>query len=70
MSASLALCDSGDNAVLVAPYYFSHKLSLQLSEVNVAVCPFEISSLLPQWSALEEMVQRLRPKMVCVSKRH
>lgn len=34
VNAALAICDSNDTACIIAPYYFSHKLSLQLANVR------------------------------------
>lgn len=61
---ALTVCDAGDKAVLVAPFFFSHKLSLQMNDVEVSVCPFNTKTLAPNFDALEEMVTRLKPKMV------
>jgi aspartate/methionine/tyrosine aminotransferase len=51
-------------AVILAPYYFSHKLALQLCGAKVAVCPFDRSTLLPDWAVLQQIMTDERPKMV------
>jgi aspartate/methionine/tyrosine aminotransferase len=33
-NVALAICDPGDEVVLVAPYYFSHLLALQIAQVR------------------------------------
>lgn len=63
-NAALAVCDEGDHAVILAPYYFSHKLSLQLCGAQVHVCPFDPATLAPDWDALEAHVAKHKPKMV------
>jgi hypothetical protein len=50
--------------VILAPYYFSHKLALQLCGAKVAVCPFDRSTLLPDWAVLQQIMTDERPKMV------
>lgn len=44
---ALALCDPGDEAVLLAPYYFSHRLALQIAQAAVRCCKWDPASLLP-----------------------
>ena len=64
----MATCDGHkDKAILLAPYYFSHKLTMQLSEVDVSVCPFDPSTLYPQWEELERMILSLSPKLVIMT---
>ena len=64
----LATCDGHkDKAILLAPYYFSHKLTMQLSEVDVSVCPFDLHTLYPQWEELERMILSLSPKLVIMT---
>jgi aspartate/methionine/tyrosine aminotransferase len=68
-SLSLILCDQEDEAVLLAPYYFSHKLALQiagLSPSNIRVCPFEEETMKTNWKELEKLIAR-RPKMVVLT---
>ena len=65
VNSILCLCDNDDKAVLLAPYYFSHKLALQLAGVQVHVCPFIKSSLLPDMNQLEIILKEQHPK-VCV----
>ena len=64
MNTALAVLDSGDNVIIVAPYYFSHKLSCQLVAANVTVCPFDPSTFAPNWEALTILVKDLQPRMV------
>lgn len=51
-------------AVILAPYYFSHKLALQLCDAKVIVCPFDRNTLLPDWAILQQTMTDERPKMV------
>lgn len=44
---ALALCDPGDEVVLLAPYYFSHKLALQIAQATVRPCRWDPRTLLP-----------------------
>jgi len=39
VNIALAICDSNDTACIIAPYYFSHKLSLQLADVRLSSSP-------------------------------
>ena len=50
--------------VILAPYYFSHKLAIQLCGATALVCPFDPKSLFPDWAVLEELILTRRPKMV------
>lgn len=50
--------------VILAPYYFSHKLALQLCGAKVIVCPFDRCTLLPNWLILQQIMTEERPKMV------
>jgi len=63
-NVALTLCDPGDKAVLIAPYYFGHKLGLQLSGAEVSVCPFDTKTLAPNFDAFERMVAQQKPKVV------
>lgn len=63
-NTGLTLCDASDNVIVVAPYYFSHLLTLQLCQCNVSICPFVKSTLEPDWSVLEDQIRSLKPKMV------
>jgi aspartate/methionine/tyrosine aminotransferase len=51
-------------AVIIAPYYFSHKLALQLCDAKVTICPFERTTLYPDWEALQNIITEQKPKMV------
>lgn len=63
-NAALAICDDGDDAIVIAPYYFGHRMSLELSGAKIRVCPFVPATLAPDWAALEALVAEHRPKMV------
>jgi aspartate/methionine/tyrosine aminotransferase len=43
----LALCDPGDEVILLLPYYFSHYCALLLADVTPVIVPCEPSTLLP-----------------------
>ena len=62
INSILCLCDNDDPAVLLAPYYFSHKLALQLAGVQVQICPFTKSTLLPDINQLEIILKENDPK--------
>lgn len=44
---ALALCDPGDTAVLLAPYYFSHLVALQIAQAKVVEGKWDPTTLLP-----------------------
>jgi aspartate/methionine/tyrosine aminotransferase len=67
MNSAIALCDEGDNAIVIAPYYFCHKSALEMIGVNVTICPFDPSTLLPDMAALKNMISELKPKMVVLT---
>jgi aspartate/methionine/tyrosine aminotransferase len=50
---ALALCDPGDEAVLLAPYYFSHRLALQIAFAQAKTCRWDPATLLPDLLASE-----------------
>ena len=50
--------------VLLAPYYFCHKTSLDLVGSDVLICPFNKASFLPDWDRLEAMIRDEKPVMV------
>ena len=64
---ALNLCDQGDKAVLLCPYYFSHKLALQLAGVDVLLSKFDKKTHKPDWAALEELVASTKPKMLVMT---
>jgi len=64
---ALTLCDNNDNAILITPYYFSHKLSLQLAGVNVHLCPFDETTLYPNFDTLKDMFELHKPKMIVLT---
>lgn len=63
-NVALTLCDPGDRAVLIAPFYFGHKLGLQLSGAEVSICPFDTTTLAPNFDALELIIAQQKPKVV------
>lgn len=67
-NVAVALCDPGDKALLIAPYFYSHKLSLQLSGAEVSVCGFNPSTFAPDFQELERMLASLKPKVVSTIK--
>lgn len=67
INIALTLCDNEDDAVILAPYYFSHKLSLQLVGAKVHVCPFDNISLRPDWNKLNELMETTKPKMIVLT---
>jgi aspartate/methionine/tyrosine aminotransferase len=64
MSAALAVCDNNDNCLIMAPYYFSHKLALQMCGANVTICPFDQTNLSPKWDVMQEQFDTLKPTLV------
>lgn len=63
-SIAMAVCDNNDNAVLLAPFYFSHKCALQLAGANLSVCDFDHATLGPDWDRITTMMNDQKPKMV------
>jgi len=63
----LALCDEGDNAVLLSPYYFSHKLALQLAGVQVSVSEFDPKTHKPDLDALSRLVDETKPRVLVMT---
>lgn len=59
------LTDAQDDVIVVAPYYFSHVMALQLCDTKVHVCPFDSKTLQPDWPSLKTMIEAYKPKMVC-----
>jgi len=66
-NVALALCDQGDSAVLLSPYYFSHKLALQLAGVHVCVSGFDPKSHKPDLEALSRLVDETKPRMLVMT---
>jgi DNA-binding transcriptional MocR family regulator len=64
VNLALALCDDSDDAVVIAPFYFSHKMALQFAGAKVHICPFDRNTLMPDWAALSSLIANLQPKMV------
>jgi aspartate/methionine/tyrosine aminotransferase len=67
LNLALLLCDEGDEAVMIAPYYFSHKLALQLAGATINTCFFDLETLKPDWDSLELIMQTKRPKTVVLT---
>lgn len=68
MNMAMVLCDQGDAALLLEPYYFSHKLALQMAGANIHFAPNGAVPGKPDWDKLQELVTREKPKMmVCTS---
>lgn len=57
---ALALCDPGDDAILLAPYYFSHKLALQIAQATVRTCNWDPRTLLPDLQVSRRRRRRRR----------
>lgn len=68
MNVALALCDDGDDAVMIAPYYFSHLSALQLAGAKVSFSTFQPDTLKPNWVEFQSLLEQTRPKLViCTS---
>mmetsp|Transcript_36624 Transcript_36624/g.81354 ORF Transcript_36624/g.81354 Transcript_36624/m.81354 type:complete len:440 (+) Transcript_36624:1-1320(+) len=66
-NVALALLDPQDDVIILAPYYFSHKMSCALSGAKVHVCKFDEKTVGPDWAALGEMVETVKPKMIVLT---
>lgn len=64
---ALNLCDEGDHAVLLSPYYFSHKLALQLAGVTVSLSAFDSATHKPNLAALAALMDRTRPRLLVMT---
>ena len=67
INAVLALCNEGDKALIMAPYYCSHIAALQLVGAEIIVCPFEAATLQPTKESLEEKIAEHNPKVVVLT---
>jgi katanin p60 ATPase-containing subunit A1 len=67
MNTVLATCDEGDSAVILAPYYFSHKLALQLAGAKISICPFSQTTLKPDISQLRKLFDQTKPSLLVVT---
>ena len=56
------LCDDSDKVILLAPYYFSQKLSLQLINADIRICTFNKETLYPNWDELNWIIQNDKKK--------
>jgi len=64
---ALTLCDEGDRAIILAPYYFSHKLALQLAGVDVSITALDPTTHKPDMAALSQLVDETRPRMLVMT---
>lgn len=67
VNVAMALCNEGDNAILIAPYFYCHKMTLQLVGANIHSCEFDASTFSPDFVRLEQMIAELNPKLVRIS---
>eukprot|EP01041_Mallomonas_annulata_P003376 gene3376-6694_t len=67
VNAALAICDPQDNALLISPFYFSHKNALQLADVKITNSTFDKSTLKPNWPELETQIKELQPSMIVLT---
>jgi glycine/serine hydroxymethyltransferase len=51
-------------AIVLAPFYFSHQMSLQMVGASVSICSFDTATMCPDWDALEEMAAKAKPKVI------
>jgi aromatic aminotransferase len=56
MSVVMATCDAGDTAVLLTPYFFNHRMALDLAGVSCAAISPAAGSFLPNWEELERSI--------------
>ena len=67
INAALAICDDADNATIIAPYYFSHKLALQLAGASITIVPFMEDTLCPDMIFMENNIRETKPSMVVLT---
>jgi len=67
VDAAMAVCDEGDNAIILAPYFFSHRMTLQMCNANISICPFDTKTLAPDFEELKRLVSELKPKLVVMT---
>lgn len=67
VNTALALIDNGDSSIIISPYYFSHKLALQLAKSDIHVCSFNKVDLKPNWSELESLFKQHKPKLIVIT---
>lgn len=72
MNMALILCDQDDEVVLLAPYYFSHKLALQIAGLttsSIHICNFEKETMKVDWNHLTELLKKneKKPKMLVLT---
>jgi aspartate/methionine/tyrosine aminotransferase len=66
LNAILAICDPGDEVILLAPYYFNHEMAVRLA----SAVPVEVSTddrLQPDLAAIEAAVTKRTRAVVTVS---
>jgi len=47
VNMALVLCDPGDEVIVLAPYYYSQLIALQIAQAKVTFCPWDPSTYLP-----------------------
>jgi aspartate/methionine/tyrosine aminotransferase len=66
LNAVLAVCDPGDEVILLAPYYFNHEMAIALASCR-AVCVPTDGNYLPRLDAIESAVTSRTRAVVTVS---
>lgn len=51
---AVALCDAGDKAVLLRPYYFNHLMAMQMTGVTPLMAPRDSQTFIPDMAWLED----------------
>mmetsp|Transcript_11541 Transcript_11541/g.11556 ORF Transcript_11541/g.11556 Transcript_11541/m.11556 type:complete len:433 (+) Transcript_11541:41-1339(+) len=67
VNAALTICDDGDNAIILSPFYFSHKSTLQLAGVNIHTNEFNATTLKPNWDSLRSQIIELKPSIMVLT---
>lgn len=62
----LSLINKDDNSIILAPYYCSHKMALEICGSKVNICPFQ-SNFYPNWDVLEEICISKKPKLLVLT---
>lgn len=52
-NVAVALCDPGDKAALLRPYYFNHLMALQMTGVEPVMVPRDAATFQPDMGFLE-----------------
>lgn len=66
MNAVLAICDPGDEVVLLTPYYFNHEMAIALADCRPVCVPTD-ESYLPRLDAIEAAITPRTRVVVTVS---